>query len=304
MLEFGSILSARQHIDPIFLDTPVLSRPALDERLGCSLIAKLETLNPIRSFKGRGTEVFVATQVRPGVVLVCASAGNFGQGLARAAAKRGCPCVVFAAKRASPVKVDAIARLGAEVRLVGADFDAAKIAARAYARETGARFVEDGAEPAIAAGAGTIGVELAEQAPALDMLVVPLGNGALLAGVGAAFRNLAPRVEIVAVVAEQAPAMQRSLLEGRVIETLRADTVADGIAVRVPVPAALEMLNGCYDAIVAVSESVILEAVQIAHQDLGLVTEPAGAVGLAAVSAARDSYRGRRVATIVTGSWR
>ena len=150
-----AILSARQHIDPIFLDTPAVNHPALDDHLGCSLVAKVETLNPIRSFKGRGTELFVATEIRPGDVLVCASAGNFGQGLARAATKRGYPCVVFAAANANPLKVVAMKRLGADVRLVGADFDAAKDAARAYAREAGARFVEDGAEPAMQPVPGT-----------------------------------------------------------------------------------------------------------------------------------------------------
>jgi threonine dehydratase len=301
MIDVDSIRSARPRIDPIFLDTPAVNQPALDDYLGCTLVAKVETVNPIRSFKGRGTELFVATEARPGEVLVCASAGNFGQGLARAAATRGYRCVVFAAEGANPLKVAAMRRFGAEVRLAGADFDAAKQAARAYAQEAGARFVEDGAEPAIAAGAGTMGIELAAQAPGLAALLVPLGNGALLAGVGAAFRHAAPQVEIVGVVAAQAPAMQRSLLEERAIETPRADTIADGIAVRVPVPAALAMLQGCYDAIVSVSESGMLRAVQIADEYLGLVIEPAGAAGLAAIAEARDHYRGRKVATILCG---
>jgi threonine dehydratase len=301
MINVASILGARQHIDPIFLDTPVVSHVALDDDLGCSLVAKVETLNPIRSFKGRGTELFVATEIRPGDSLVCASAGNFGQGLARAAARRGHACVVFAAEHANPVKVEAMKRFGADVRLVGFDFDAAKSAARAYAREVGGRFVEDGAEPAIAAGAGTIGLELAAQASGIETLIVPLGNGALLAGVGAAFRHAAPQVEIVAVVADQAPAMQRSLLERRVVETPRADTIADGIAVRVPVPEALEMLDGCYDAVISVSDSHILQAMQTAHEYLGLVVEPAGVAGLAAIVAARDRYRGRAVGTIFCG---
>ena len=302
MVDAGSILSARQHIDPVFLDTPAVSYQALDDHLGCSLVAKVETLNPIRSFKGRGTELFVATENRRGDVLVCGSAGNFGQGLARAATRRGHACVVFAAELANPAKVEAMKRLGADVRLVGADFDAAKSAARAYARDVGARFVEDGAEPAFAVGAGTIGLELHTQASGLDALFVPLGNGALLAGIGAAFRHLAPQVEIVAVVAEQAPAMRLSLLEGRAIETSRADTIADGIAVRVPVPEALAMLDGCYDAVVPVSDRQILQAVQTAHEYLGLVIEPAGAAGLAAIVAAGHRYRGRKVATILCGS--
>ena len=123
---------------------------------------------------------------------------------------------------------------------------------------------------------------------------MPLGNGALLAGVGAAFRHAAPQVEIVAVVAEQAPAMQRSLLEGRIVETSRADTIADGIAVRVPVPAALEMLDGCYDAIVSVSDRGSWRPCRRHTSLLGLVIEPAGAAGLAAIVAAGNRYRAGR----------
>jgi threonine dehydratase len=301
-LDIARMLTARQHIDPVFLDTPLVGHPALDAALGCSLVSKVETLNPIRSFKGRGTELFANAELRTGEGLVCASAGNFGQGLARAVTKRGHTCVVFAAEAANPLKVAAMQRLGAEVRLTGADFDEAKDAARVFARESGLRFVEDGAEPTIAEGAGTIGLELTAAAPQVDTVIVPLGNGALLAGVGAAIRHTAPQIEIIAVVAERAPAMQLSLGEGRVVETERTDTIADGIEVRVPVPEALTMLEGRYDAVVAVSERDIVAAMQMAHEHLGLVLEPAGAVGLAAILADPSRYRARRIATILTGS--
>lgn len=302
MLDVTRILSAAEHIDPIFIHTPLMSHPGLDAELGCSVFVKVETVNPIRSFKGRGTELFVATELRPGDALVCASAGNFGQGLARAAVRRGHACTVFAAETATPLKVEAMRRLGADVHLFGADFDAAKDAARLHARETGKRFVEDGAEPAIAEGAGTIGLEIAAQASHLDTLVVPLGNGALLAGVGAAMRHVAPGVEVVAVVAEGAPAMKLSLEAGQAIETPRAVTIADGIAVRVPVPEALTMLDDRYDAVVAVSETDIIRAMRIIHERLGVVAEPSGAVGVAAILRDPDRFRGRQVATILCGS--
>lgn len=296
------LLSARQHIDPVFLDTPLAGHPALDEMLGCTFVGKVETLNPIRSFKGRGADLFVATALAPGEAFVCASAGNFGQGMARAATRRRLPCIVFAAETANPLKIAAMRQLGADLRLAGADFDAAKETARTYAREQGIRFVEDGAEPEIAEGAGTIGLELAAQVPELDVVTVPLGDGALLTGVGAALRHAAPQVQIIGVVAEQAPALQLSLAQGRVVETERADTIADGIAARTPVPASLEMLQGRYDAIVSVREDDILRAMQLAHDTLGLVLEPAGAVGLAAILVDPARFRGTRVATILTGS--
>jgi threonine dehydratase len=301
-VDVARILTAHKHIDPVFLNSPLFQHPALDGVLGCELVNKVETLNPIRSFKGRGAELYVATELRAGETLVSASAGNFGQGLALSASRRGCQCIVFAAEGANTVKVEAMRRLGADVRLVGADFDQAKEAARKFARQRGFRFVEDGAEPAIAEGAGTIGVELAASPSELDAVTVPLGDGALLAGIGAAMRHLAPQVEIIGVVAEKAPALQLSLAAGRVIETPDSDTIADGIAARVPVPEALALLDGLYDSIVAVTEEQIVNGMQLAHQHLGLVVEPAGAVGLAAVAADPLRFRGKRIATILTGS--
>jgi threonine dehydratase len=149
-VDVARILTAHTHIDPVFLNSPLFQHPALDAVLGCEVVNKVETLNPIRSFKGRGAELYVATELRAGDTLVSASAGNFGQGLAYSAGRRGCKCVVFAAESANTVKVEAMRRLGAEVHLVGADFDQAKEAAREFAHQRGFRFVEDGAEPIIA----------------------------------------------------------------------------------------------------------------------------------------------------------
>jgi threonine dehydratase len=301
-IDIARILTAHRHIDPVFLNSPLFDHPALDAALGCAVVNKVETLNPIRSFKGRGAELFVATELRAGDTPVCASAGNFGQGLARAAKRRGHDCIVFAAETANVVKVDAMRRFGADVRLVGADFDVAKQAARVFAQERGLRFVEDGAEPTLAEGAGTIGLELVAAAPHLDTVIVPLGDGALLAGVGAAIRHTVPRVDIIGVVPAQAPAVQLSLAQARIVATERADTIADGLAARAPVPEALPMLEGRYDSIVAVSEEQIVGAMQLALEHLGLVLEPAGAVGLAAVMADPGRFRDRRIATILTGS--
>lgn len=297
----ANVLTAARYIDPLFLDSPILGNAALDAELGCELLAKDETRNPIGSFKGRGTELFAATALRGNEAVVCASAGNFGQGLARAAAKRGHACTVFVGARANPLKVDAMRRLGADVRSGGADFDAAKQAARAYAAAHGSIFVEDGAQAAIAEGAGTIGLELAANAH-FDTILVPLGNGALLAGVGVALRHVAADVRIVAVVAANAPAMKRSLEAGRAVATDSVDTIADGIAVREPIAQALPELRRCCDEVVAVSEQQIVDAMRLLHRRLGRAFEPAGVVGVAAILAARERHAGRRVATILCGA--
>ena len=302
MLDLDRMLMAHERIDPAFLRTPLVRAAGLDAALGCALLVKDETRNPIGSFKGRGAELFAATALRPGDTVVAASAGNFGQGLARAAARRGHACIVFAATTANPLKIEAMRGFGAEVRLEGEDFDAAKDAARAFAAAHGHRFVEDGGDPTIAEGAGTIGLELAAEASRLDSVLVPLGNGALLAGIGAALRHVTPSVEIIGVVAEQAPAMRDSLLSGRLVTTPRAATIADGIGVRVPVPAALEMLRGRYDDVVTVSEEALLDAMRLLHRHMGRISEPAGVAGVAAILSDPARFRGRRVATILCGA--
>jgi threonine dehydratase len=146
-LDIDRTRNAAKHIDPVFLETPLLRRTPLDTELGCELLLKIESLNPIRSFKGRGAELFAATELGPGANVVCASAGNFGQALAYAAGRRGHACTVFTAETASAMKIAAMRRLGAEVRMAGADFEAAKTAAFQHAAAVGARFVEDGADP-------------------------------------------------------------------------------------------------------------------------------------------------------------
>lgn len=287
-------------IDPVFLHTPLRADAGLDAALGCRLLAKDETDNPIGSFKGRGTELFVATELRPGEAIVSASAGNFGQGLARAATRRGHACTVFAAETANPTKLDAMRTFGADVRLAGADFDAAKAAARHYAEAHRLRFVEDGAEPAIAQGAGTIALELLA-AVAPEVVLVPLGNGALLEGIGSVLRAKLPSAEIVAVVAVGAPAMKLSLEAGHAIETARADTIADGIAVRVPIASRLPQLRRCCDRIVAVDEAQLLQAMRLLRQHLAMVVEPAGAAGVAGILAELERHAGRVVATVLCG---
>jgi|KBSSwiStaDraftv2_1062776.scaffolds.fasta_scaffold01222_19 threonine dehydratase len=299
-ISLARITAAPSQIDPVFLNSPALVNTGIDGPLGCQLVAKVETQNPVGSFKGRGTELFAATALSPGQTVVCASAGNFGQGLARAAGRRGHACVVFAAENANPVKVEAMRRFGADVKLVGSDFDAAKKAAHAYASTHGLRFVEDGAEAAIAEGAGTIGLELLA-AERFDAILVQLGDGALLAGIGTVLRELAPRLEIIAVVAANAPAMKLSLEAGHAVETEKVDTIADGIAVRVPIPGAISLLRQCCDGIVAVEETAMMHAMRLAHRDLGILLEPSGAAGIAAIIADPERFRGRRIATLLSG---
>src|SRR5882757_2367698 len=227
----AEIESARAAIDPVFLDSPCLRETPLDAALGCALTLKVETLNPIRSFKGRGTEaLFAALQQKPKAV-VASSTGNFGQGVARAATRRGIAATILAPEGSNPMKLAAMERLGATVRLVPpAEGDGKETAAR-LAAETGAMMIEDGAHREIAAGAGVIGLELTEAGIAPDVVILQLGDGALAGGIGSWFRAALPEARIIGVVATGAPAMMQSLAARRVVQTDRADTIADGMAI-------------------------------------------------------------------------
>lgn len=291
---------ARREIDPVFSGSAQLLLERTSAALGLRLIAKVEVLNPIRSFKGRGADWFLS-QAGVDLPLVCASAGNFGQGLAWGCRKRGIRLTVFAAERANPLKLERMRELGAQVRLAGADFDAAKDAARDYAMEGGGRFVEDGREPAIAEGAGTIAAELTDGPEPLDAVLVPLGNGALINGMGTWLKARSPHTRVIGVCAAGAPSMAISFERGRPMATDAANTIADGIAVRVPVPEAVDQMHGRVDEVLCVDDDATIAAMKRLFQELGLVVEPAGAIGVAAAAVFRDRFRGLRVATPLCG---
>ncbi|MDA8017877.1 MAG: pyridoxal-phosphate dependent enzyme [Thermoanaerobaculia bacterium] len=301
-LSLPAIARAAEAVDPVFLHSPQFESESLSAELACSLTLKVETVNPIRCFKGRGADYFVADLVQRGDErpLVCASAGNFGQAMAYACGKHGRPLTVFAATTANTLKIERMKALGAEVRLAGRDFDAAKDAAREFAQQRGALWVEDGREPAISEGAGSLAVELLARDDAFDDLLVPLGNGALLAGVGRWFRAASPATRIVGVCSTGADAMARSWREGRIVQGDSVRTIADGIGVRVPVPEALADLEGLIDDVVLVDDEAILRAMRLIFDHTGLLTEPAAAVGVA-VPLTDTRFVGSRVATILTG---
>jgi len=298
-LSIERIARAATVIDPVFLDSPQYLAESLSRDLGVRLVVKVETMNPIRSFKARGTEFLMASlDGKPH--LTCATAGNFGQGMAWSARKRGFPITVFSATTANPLKVHRMRAFGAEVRQVGRDFDEAHHAAKEFAMRSGARLVEDGRDAEIAEGAGTIGSELVRWREPFDSVVVPLGDGALLAGIARWMKAHSPRTRMVGVCAAGAPAMERSWRTGELCE-LPAHTIADGIAVTSPFAEALSDIIGVVDEVALVDDDAIVGAIRRAHSDLGVVLEPAGAAALAAVISEPDRFRGQLVAAILSG---
>ncbi|MCG8464258.1 MAG: pyridoxal-phosphate dependent enzyme [Xanthomonadales bacterium] len=329
-LKVNRVPLARQQIPAEFLDTPQYFSDSLSQLFQCRVFCKVESVNPIRSFKGRGASFLLAqlmqvkslqerslleqadsatsnastTAAAEAKPIVAASAGNWGQALAYECARLGCELIVFAAENANPLKVERMAAMGAKLRLVGADFDAAKAAAKAYAKANALLFVEDGLNEAVSEGHGTIAQELLDLPDAFDAFLAPLGNGALLNGMALWSKANDPAVKMIGVCAAKAPSMHDSwrLDAGSpVVMHTDANTIADGIAVRCPISEAVDDMHGRVDDVLLVDEAHLVEAIKLAQQHLGLLLEPAGAAALAALLAHRDLFVGQTVALVFSG---
>jgi threonine dehydratase len=294
-LEPGSMRSAASRIHPTFRGSPQFVHEALSTVAGRPVVVKVETVNPIGAFKGRGCWLAVAGLAGEGTAgpdrpIVVASTGNFGQGVAFAARAHGIPAVVFADEHANSRKLDRIRQFGAAVVQEGRDFDAARAAAEAFAAGHEAMLLVDGQDPRIAAGAATLAVEItvgieAGDLPPIRQAFVPVGNGALIVGVGAWLRHAAPECRVIGVQSEAAPSMTLSWRAGQAIETPSAATFADGIATRVPVPEALEMMVDRVDDMILVSEDALRAAQAELTAALGITVEGAAAASWAGLLA-------------------
>jgi len=301
LLTTGEIETARVAIDPVFLDSPLLRHTGLDRALGCTVSLKIETLNPIRSFKGRGTEAVLASLLPRPAAVVTASSGNFGQGIAWAARRRGVAATVFAPADTNPLKAEAMRRLGADVRLVERGVDESDVARAASAAAGAPPFIEDGAHREIAAGAGTIAQEMTAAGLSSDVVLVQIGDGALITGIASWLRATSPRTRVVGVTARNAPAMAQSVVAGRPLER-PAHTMADGMSITRPVPGALEGVTAAVDEILEVEEDALLAAMRLLIEQAGVLAEPSGAAGIAALLEHGSRFRGAAVAAIITGS--
>ncbi|RZQ62972.1 threonine ammonia-lyase [Amycolatopsis suaedae] len=295
-LDLDRIAEAATVIDPVFRGTPQYVDEQLAARLGRSVLTKVETLNPLRSFKGRGTD-FYARDLPAGSRLVCASAGNFGQGLAYAARKYGHQATVFVRDDTAAVKIARMTQLGATVHRVPDD---PRVRVEEFAAANpDTRLVIDGREPAIAEGSGSIGVELLAGG-GFDTVVLPVGDAALISGVARWIKAHDPSIRIVGVCAAGAPSMERSWRAGRLVVAEEFDPFAAGIAITRPVPEAVRRLTALADDVVLVDNDAIRAAMALAADTLGVLLEPAGAAGLAAVAV--HDLPGEVIATVLTGA--
>jgi len=286
-LEPAAIRWAYADLPTVFRDSPQYIHEGLSGHAGRPIIVKVETANPIRSFKGRGTWIAVQRLAADGLIsatrpVVCASAGNFGQGVAYAARTLGIPSVVFCATNANPGKVARMRALGAEVRPTGDDFDAAREASLAFVAGGGGESLVDGDDVRISTGAATLALEVTEaidrgELPEPVVASIPVGNGALINGVASWLRATTKGCRILGVQAEGADAMIRSWHEGHPVDTEAAVTFADGIASRIAIPLAVRLLDGRVDDMVAVSEDDLRAAQALLTAELGITVEGAAA---------------------------
>lgn len=296
-LTADAVHAARGKIAPVFLDTPHVVDDRLSRALGREVVVKVETLTPIGSFKARGASLLVE-ELDPSRTWVCETAGNFGQALGFLARERGVPLEVFVSPEVPSVKVERMRELGAVVRVhTGAAPSARDFAAASDDRQ----LVVDGLSPAMATGAGTIGLELGAVAP-FDTVVVQVGDGALASGVACATKDAAPATRVVGVCAEGAPAMAASFAARRALRIDGAGTIATALAITDPVGASLARLLAYVDEIVTVGEEYLRQAMHLIAASLGVLVEPAGAAGVAALLQHRERIAGERVAVVLTGS--
>ncbi len=292
---------AAEQLRGVAVLTPVLSCPAPGG--GGQVHLKCELLQRTGSFKLRGAFVHVArlpaAARRRGIV--AASAGNHAQGVALAAAHFGVPAVVYMPAGAPAVKVAATEALGARVELVPGTVTESLAAAQRHVAERGSVFVHPFDHPDVIAGQGTIGLELLEQLPELGTVLVPVGGGGLLAGVASAVHARRPGVRVVGVQAEGAAAFAASFRSGRPATSSPVATMADGIAVERPGTRTLAICRPLVDEVLTVPDAAIWLAMRHCLEQLGLVVEPAGAAGLAALWPRAARAFPQPVAAVVSG---
>ena len=309
MIEPSRIRDAQSLLARYFGPTRIARAASLSSP-GRDVFLKIETELPTGSFKVRGA-IYALSQ-HPGVQeVVCASTGNHGAAVAYAARLLGVPATIFLPDHPNPVKAARIRELGARLLESGVDLSAAIDAAHDYAARGGAFFLHDASDPDVPAGTATIGAEIVEALPDVDVIYVPMGDTALIRGVASAAKQHRASIRMVGVVAEQAPAYllswtgARSLqlgagCEDALVETDACDTIADGLAIRRPLAPNVAAIRELVDEVVAVSEQEMLDAIVWLRTREDLVAEPAGAAATAALRTRADAAARVSVA-LVTG---
>ncbi|WP_101296840.1 threonine ammonia-lyase [Halegenticoccus soli] len=304
LIRYEDIERARERLDDemVVKRTPVERSTSLGDLVGADVYLKLEHLQWTGSFKTRGAYNKISQDVDEGInEFVAASAGNHAQGVALAATKCGADSTIVMPKNAPQAKVDATRGYGATVELVGQDFQEAMEYAQSHASETDAEFVHAYDDPDIVAGQGTLGVEMYENCPDVDTIVVPIGGGGLVGGISTAIDHLAPDARVVGVQADGAETVHESLDKGVPVTLDEVDTIADGIATGGISELTLSLIEEHVDEIVTVSDSEIARAILLLLERAKQVVEGAGAASVAAILSDDLDVRGETVMPLLCG---
>jgi threonine dehydratase len=301
---FEDVANAREFIAPYLARTPLVRVDKLSEMLECDYYAKLENLQPIGAFKVRGGVNLVGTEVGNGsnTTLIAASTGNHGQSIAYGGRLFNARVIIYApAENVNHAKVDAMRKLGADVRLHGNDFDEARLECERVAQEEGLRYVHSSNEPKLIAGVGTIGLEIFEDLPDVDVIIAPAGGGSCASGNCIVAKHLKPGVRVIAVQSAGAPAMWHAWKNHNLDPYPTMKTEHEGLATRVP----FEMTNGILwellDDFVLATDDEINEAIRVLARQGKQVAEGAGAASLAGALKLKSQLRGKKVVGILTG---
>ncbi|OTF10253.1 threonine ammonia-lyase [Halorubrum sp. SD612] len=292
MLSLAHIREARERVSGVARHTPLERSRSFSEMSGADLHLKLENFQRTGAFKIRGAmnRIQTLSEAEREAGVVTASAGNHAQGVALAASRAGVDATVVMPKFAPVSKVKATRGYGASVRLEGVDYDEAQAYAHRLEREEDRTYVHAFDDPVVMAGQGTLGLEIVDDCPDLDTVVVPIGGGGLISGVAVAIKEQLPDVRVVGVQAEGAASAAKSLEAGEVTEIDSVDTIADGIATRSVGEETLEVMAEYVDEVVTVDDREIALALTLLLERAKTLVEGAGAVALAAVLSEAFEY--------------
>ncbi len=301
-ITLSDVHDARRRIAPYLRPTPLYSYPGLDELVGTETWVKHENHQPVGAFKVRGGVNLLSqlTGDERARGLIAASTGNHGQSLAYAARLFGIRARICVPEGANPVKIDSVRGLGAEVVVHGADFDDAREHCEQLAAEHGYRYVHSGDEPLLIAGVATETLEILEERPEIDVVVVPIGGGSGAAGACIVAKAIRPAIEVVGVQAEAAPTAFNSWQSRRLLEGTTS-TFAEGLATRAGFALPQRILWEQLDDFVLVSEDELKRATLLMIERTRNLVEPAGAAALAAALQLRNRFRGKRIALVASG---
>lgn len=295
------IRAARERIAPVIRETPLRFSESISLMVGYPVHFKLENHQKTGSFKLRGAaNRILGGSVSPAGV-IAASAGNHAQGVAFAASQAKLSATIVMPVGAPITKVDATRSYGARVIQQGANYDECYQVATKLGKEDGLEYIHAFDDPLIIAGQGTIGLEVLEQLPQVEQVLIPLGGGGLASGIAAVIKEIRPSVRIIGVQAQGADAIYRSFRQGKLTETETVSTIADGIAIKRPGELTTEMILKHVDTVLTVSDEEIASAMLISLERLKTLVEGAGAVGLAAVMYRRDLLSRGNTAIVVSG---